>query len=137
MSGYHLGSVESHRLLDASELDRVKYIVEVLRSENVAIKEVLEQVVSSTKSELVSMNSRFTAAFGELRDMLGNVNHQDFSTMKREIDRLCDHAMSLLPNLPRLIEQFRPCTCVVMVLCLTPIRGLRSNDPISLIDCVV
>ena len=98
VSGYHLGSVESHRLLDASELDRVKYIVEVLRSENVAIKEVLEQVVSSTKSELVSMNSRFTAAFGELRDMLGNVNHQDFSTMKREIDRLCDHAMSIAPK---------------------------------------
>ena len=98
VSGYHLGSVESHRLLDASELDRVKYIVEVLRSENVAIKEVLEQVVSSTKSELVSMNSRFTAAFGELRDMLGNVNHQDFSTMKREIDRLCDHAMSVAPK---------------------------------------
>ena len=98
VSGYHLGSVESHRLLDASELDRVKYIVEVLRSENVAIKEVLEQVVSSTKSELVSMNSRFTAAFGELRDMLGNVNHQDFSTMKHEIDRLCDHAMSVAPK---------------------------------------
>ena len=98
VSGYHLGSVESHRLLDASELDRVKYIVEVLRSENVAIKEVLEQVVSSTKSELVSMNSRFTAAFGELRDMLGNVNHQDFNTMKHEIDRLCDHAMSVAPK---------------------------------------
>ena len=98
VSGYRLGSVESHRLLDASELDRVKYIVEVLRSENIALKEVLERVVSSTKSELVSMNSRFTAAFGELRDMLGNVNHQDFSTMKREIDRLCDHAMSVAPK---------------------------------------
>ena len=45
VSGYNLGSVESHRLLDASELDRVKYVVEVLRTENIAIKEVLEQVV--------------------------------------------------------------------------------------------
>ena len=99
VSGYNLGSVESHRLLDASELDRVKYVVEVLQSENVAIKDVLEQVVSSTKSELVSMNDRFIASFGELRNLLGNVNHQDFSTMKREIDRLCEHAMTVTPKL--------------------------------------
>ena len=98
VSGYNLGSVESHRLLDVSEPDRVKYVVEVLRSENVAIKEVLEQVVSSTRSELISMNSRLGVGLGELRTLLGNMNEHDFTTMKREIDRLCDHAMNVAPK---------------------------------------
>ena len=92
VSGYNLGSVESHGLLDASELDRVRYVFEVLRSENVAIREVLEQVVASTRSEFVSMNSRLMNGLGQLRTLIGNVNHQDFDTMKREIDRLRDES---------------------------------------------
>ena len=98
VAGCNLGSVESHRMLDASELDRVKYVVEVLRTENVAIKEVLEQVVASTRSELLSMNGRLGSGLGQLRAIIGNMDHNDFDTMKREIDRLCNHAESVGPK---------------------------------------
>ena len=44
------------------------------------------------------MNSRLGVGLGELRTLLGNMNHQDFTTMKREIDRLCNHAMAVTPK---------------------------------------
>ena len=99
VAGCNIGSVESHRMLGATELDRVKYVVEVLRSENVAIREVLEQIVASTKSELMSMNGRLGNGLGQLRALIGDIDHHDFNTMKREIDRLCDHAGSVGPKL--------------------------------------
>ena len=99
VTGYNLGSVESHGLLDASELDRVRYVVEMLRSENVATREVLDQVVASTRSELLSMNGRFGNGLGQLRNLIGDVNHQDFNAMKREIDRLCDQSGAVLSKL--------------------------------------
>ena len=98
VTGYNLGSVESHGLLDASELDRVKYVVEMLRSENVAIREVLEQIVASTRSKLMSMNGRLGTGLGQLRALIGDMDHHDFNTMKREIDRLCEHAGAVGPK---------------------------------------
>ena len=98
VAGCNLGSAESHRMRGATELDRVKYVVEVLRSENVAIREVLEQVVASTRSKLMSMNGRLGNGLGQLRALIGDIDHHDFNTMKREIDRLCDHAGSVGPK---------------------------------------
>ena len=98
VAGCNLGSVESRRMLEASELDRVKYVVEMLRSENVAIKEVLEEVVASTRSELLSINGRLGNGLGQLRAIIGNMDHDDFNTMKREIDRLCAHAETIGPK---------------------------------------
>ena len=98
VAGCNLGSVESRRMLSATELDRVKYVVEVLRAENVAIREVLEQIVSSTRSELMPMNGRLGNGLGQLRTLIGDIDHHDFNTMKREIDRLCEHAGSVGPK---------------------------------------
>ena len=111
VTGYNLGSVESHGLLDASELDRVRYVVEMLRSENVATREVLDQVVASTRSELLSMNGRFGNGLGQLRNLIGDVNHQDFNAMKREIDRLCDQSGAVLS---KLAEMDRPMQAIHM-----------------------
>ena len=94
--GCPLGSVASLRLLNVSsnvpELDRVKYVVETLRVENVAIREVLEHVVGSTKSKLMSVNSRLMNGLGQLRSIIGDVNHQDFNVAKEEIESLRQEA---------------------------------------------
>ena len=60
----------------------MKYVVEALRVENVAMREVLEHAVASTKSELGSMNNRLMIGRGQLHAIIGDVNHQDFNAAK-------------------------------------------------------
>ena len=136
VAGCNIGSVESHRLLDVSEIDRVKYVVEALRAENVAIREVLEQTVASTRSELMSMNDRLGSGLGQLRALIGNIDHHDFETVKREIDRLCEHASSVGPKFAEIDRTIQAIYMVVKWPSLTPSGSLKSAVRIMLKSCV-